>query len=440
MARIHMEPFTRALVIESPHRSLDDFLREDGIEPVRRDEIAETPELIAALQETGAQVLFKRSRVMVTAEVLDACPSLLAVQLCCIGTDSVDLKSCAERGVLVFNDPISNGRSVVELAIGHMIALARRLYETDVEMHHGTWRKTASGRYEVQGKRLGVVGLGNIGRAVAKVSEELGLEVAFHDTRPVAAEVGTEMGWECVPDLVRLFRTSDIVTVHTSARDAWGKDNTGLLDEALSQLGAERPSDSPRLFMNLARGNLHSERALLDAVGSGAVRRAAVDVYSEEPGPGQEGWPNPYADEPRVVCTPHIGAATQEAQPRIARRVATTMGAFSRYGTVRDCVFSPRAQMSVRDDANGHVVLAVVHSTARGTKKAVDDAIYEAEASNLGSSHRDFDIGVAYDLSVLDRPLSREELERLADRSKEIARDPDAVKIIRQIVVPPGGW
>jgi len=435
-----MEPFTKALVVEQPHPALDDHLREIGIEPVRLREVPDEEALVEALQDTGAQVLFKRSRVPVTRSIVEQCPDLYAVQLCSIGTDSVDLQACAEHGVLVFNDPVSNGRSVVELAVGHMIALSRRLYETDVQMHHSEWAKSSSGRYEVRGKRLGIVGLGNIGRAVAKVAEELGLEVLFHDTRPVAVEVGTEMGWQPVPDLEALFRTVDIVTVHTSAKDTWGKSNSGLLDGVLGQLGAERPENSPRVFLNLARGNLHTSEALLDAVRSGAVRRAAVDVYEEEPAPGQRDWQNPYADEPRVSCTPHIGAATQEAQPRIARRVAGTMAGFSRFGSIRDCVFGPRSQMSVRANARGHVVLAVVHSVARGTKKAVDDAIYEAEASNLGSSHRDFDIGVAYDLSVLDRPLSREELERLAERSKEIARDPEAVKVIRQIVVPAPGF
>lgn len=440
MARIQMQPFDKALVVEQPHASLDQHLRELGIDPVRLEEVPDEATLVRALNATGAQILFKRSRVPVPRSLVEQCPSLYAVQLCCIGTDSVDLQACADHGVLVFNDPVSNGRSVVELAIGHMIALSRRLYETDVEMHQHAWQKSSSGRFEVRGKRLGIVGLGNIGRAVARVAEELGLEVAFHDTRPVAVEVGIEMGWQAVPDLGALFRTCDIITVHTSAKDTWGHDNTGLLNDVLAELGADRPENSPRVFLNLARGNLHTTEALLDAVRSGVVRRAAVDVYPEEPAPGQADWRNPYAEEPRVSCTPHIGAATQEAQPRIARRVAGTMAGFSRFGSIRDCVFSPRSQMSIRDNARGHVALAVVHSTARGTKKAVDDAIYEAEASNLGSSHRDFDIGIAYDLSVLDRPLSREELEHLAERSKEIAMDPQAVRVIRQIVVPEAGW
>lgn len=439
MARILSGPFDTALIVESPHPSLDEHLRAIGIEPHRLDDVPHEDALIDAINRHGAQVLFKRSRVPVTRRVVESCPTLFAVQLCCIGSDSVDTDACAEHGVLVFNDPVSNARSVVELAVAHMIGLSRRLYETDVQMRGHEFQKSASGRYEISGKRLGIVGLGNIGRQVGRVADALGMDVSFFDNRPVAQEVGMEMGWEQCATLVELFRKADIVSVHTSATDAWGRDNVDFLDPVLEQLGADRPKNSPRLFLNLARGNLHSTQALLQAVEQGQIRRAAVDVYPEEPRPGADAWVNPYAHEPRITCTPHIGAATQEAQPRIARHVATTIEDLSRYGSIRNCIYSPRSSMSVRDVARGHVVLAVVHSTSRGTKKAVDDAIFEAEASNLESSHRDFDIGVAYDLSVLDRPLSLDELMRLAERSIEIAQDPDAVRVIRQIVVPDAG-
>ena len=433
MARIHPARFASALVVESPHASLDGFLAHAGLRVARLDRVPDDAALIDALRRTGAQVLCKRSRVPVTRAVVEACPQLLAVQLCCIGSDSVDLAACADHGVLVFNDPISNGRSVVELAIGHLIALSRRLYETDVAMHADRWDKSEAGRYEVLGKTLGVVGFGNIGRQVARAAEGLGMKVQFFDNRPVAQEVGREMGYALAGSLGELFRTSDLVSVHTSAKDAWDRDNAGLLDPVLGLLGADRPESSPRVLLNLARGNLHSADALLDAVRAGRGRYAAVDVFPEEPAPGQKEWHNPYAAEARIACTPHIGAATLEAQPRIARRVATTIEAFSQTGALRDCVFEPRATLSPAELGSGKAILAVVHSVSRGTKKAVDDAIFEAEASNLGSMHRDFPNGIAYDLSLLDRPLRPEELERLVERAAALAKDPNAIRSIRQL-------
>lgn len=435
MARILLEPLSRALVIESPHPSLDGHLAEAGIQVTRLDRVPSEGILVEALRDTGAQVLFKRSRVAVGRAVIEQAPDLHAVALCCIGDDSVDKTACADHGVLVFNDPVSNGRSVVELAIAHLVSLSRRLFETDVAMRGHRWDKSEVGRYEVLGKTLGILGLGNIGRQVARAAEALGMHVSVFDSRQVAREVGEEMGWRVCRTPEELFRTSDLVTVHLSARDAWDRDNAALLDPLLGQLGADRPEGSPRIFLNLARGSLHGADALLDAVGSGRIRRAAVDVFPEEPAPGADAWENPYAREPRIVCTPHIGAATQEAQPRIARRIAATVIDFARAGTLRDCVFAPRERMAAGDASAGKAILAVVHSVSRGTKKAVDDAIYEAEVSNLGSMHRDFDIGVAYDLSVLDQPLSAAQLDRLVSRARGLAHDPAAIRAVRQMIL-----
>jgi D-3-phosphoglycerate dehydrogenase / 2-oxoglutarate reductase len=439
MARIVIGPISRALVVENPHLSLDDHLRESGVE-VRRLEGAapDEAELIALLRETRAQALFKRSRVPVTRAVLEACPDLLQVQLCCIGDDSVDKKACADHGVLVFNDPVSNGRSVVELVVAHLVALSRRLYETDRDCRAGGWDKSTIERYEVQGKVLGVLGLGNIGRAVARVCERLGMSIRFFDTREVSCEIGQEMGWSLASSVEDLFRTCDAVTVHLSARDAFGHSNEGILtSEILDQLGADRPDSSPRIFLNLSRGFLHGTDALLSAVERRCIRRAAVDVYPSEPrGAGAE-WANPYAAEPRIAVTPHIGASTQEAQPRIAARVAHTFGSFSQRGSVRDCVFRPRMTLGFDGlPAGATALLMVAHATTRGTKRAIDDAIYEAGASNISSAHRDFnDLGVAYELAALDRPLTTDQIAAFVDAAAKLTGDAAAIRSVRQVVL-----
>ena len=438
MARICFGPLARALVLENPDPTLDALLREDGVEVTRSAEVPDEDGLIRLLQETRANVLFKRSRVAVSRRVVVSCPDLFVVQLCCIGDDSVDKVACADEGVLVFNDPVSNGRSVVELAIAHLIALSRRLYETDVACRAGAWDKSSVDRYEIKGKVLGVLGLGNIGRQVARAAEALGVRVRFYDSREVAVEVGQEFGWELASGVTDLFRNSDAVSVHLSATDAHGRSNAGLLTrEVLAQLGADRPAASPRLFLNLSRGFLHSAEDLLGAIADGGVRRAAVDVYPHEPGTGKEGWQNPYAAEPRVAVTPHIGAATEEAQPRIARRVAHTFRTFSRFGSVRDCVFGPRVRLGlVEDGEEGHVLLAVAHSTVRGTKRAIDDAIFQAGASNLSSTHKDFEhLGVAYDLAALDRPLSPEAMAGLVESAARLTGDPNAIRSVRQMTL-----
>jgi D-3-phosphoglycerate dehydrogenase len=433
MPRLQTGPLARALVVEHPDPVLDELLAAEGIAVERLSRVPDEEELITALQRGRHGLLFKRSRVPVSRALVAACPDLAAVQLCCIGDDSVDKVACAEAGVLVFNDPVSNGRSVVELAIAHLIALSRRLFETDCQTRSGGFDKSQAERWEVQGKVLGVLGLGNIGRAVARAADALGMKILFHDTREVAREVGLEMGWDEAPTMEALFRRSDAVTVHVSATDARGRRNRGLITRAhFAQLGVERQPSSPRLFLNLARGFLHEPADLLQAVAAREVRRAAVDVYPDEPR-GQEAWSNPYASEPRIAVTPHMGAATVDAQPRIARRVAHTVRGFARFGSLRDCVFRPRLQLGLGEVEAGTTLLAVVHSTTRGSRKALQDAVFEAGASNLSTVHQDFeDLGMAYDLLALDRPLSDAELAGLTERAASLTGDEASIRSVRQ--------
>jgi D-3-phosphoglycerate dehydrogenase len=436
MVRTYAGPFRKALVVEHPDPVLDELLEADGLLVERAAEVPDEAGLIRMINAGGHQVLFKRSRVPVTRAVLEACPTLAAIQLCCIGDDSVDKRACADHGVLVFNDPVSNGRSVVELAMGHLVALARRLYETNEHTRAGGFDKSQAERFEIQGRVLGVLGLGNIGRQVARAAEALGMKVVFHDTREVAREIGLEMGWEELPTIDALFRRSDCVSVHVSAEDARGQSNRGLLTrEHFAQLAADRPGPSPRLFLNLARGFLYDPDDLLAAIDAGHVGRAAVDVYPEEPR-GSAPWTNPYARQPRVCTTPHLGAATLDAQPRIARRVAQTFRAFNRHGALRDCVFRPRLQLGLGEIAAGSTLLAVVHSTTRGSRKALQDAIFEAGASNLSTVHQDFeDLGMAYDLSAIDRPLDPEQVRRVVAHAAELTGEVGSIRSLRQVTL-----
>lgn len=440
--RILRPRFKKALILEEPDESLDRHLQAMGIEPQRLGpELTEQRgKVLEILRQGGHDLLFKRSRFEVDEEVLKASPNLAAIMLACIGDDSVDKVACARQGVLVMNDPVSNGRSVVEMVMGEMICLARRIFEADRDGRQHLWTKHSKGRFELKGKNLAIIGLGNIGKQVARVAEDFGLNIYFYETRVVNREVGEALGWTACDSLAEAFRVADVVSVHVSAEDYRGRSNRGMITvEHFSQLGADRPEKSPRIFINAARGFLYDTEDLKEALSKGHVCRAAIDVFPSEPGSKSDPWVNPYADEKMVIATPHIGAATEEAQPRIAQYVATTTRMFNDYGTVRDCVYSPGQIIGVDVD-KALSILTVVHSDKRGTKKAVDDAIYEAGISNLESGHRDFpDYGFAYDVSALDRPLNREQLQHLVARAQELTGEPDAIRAIRQIPVPKNG-
>jgi len=427
--------FQRALVFEGPDSSLDTELAECGIEAIRFATTPNKAELIDLLKEHRPHLLFKRSRLQLDADIFDAAPDLFAVMLCCIGDDSVDKQAAADRGILVLNDPRSNGRSVAEMVMAQLIAGSRRMGTAWEETRNHQWAKSSAGRFEIKGKTLGILGLGNIGKMVARIAESFGVNVLFYDTDEIATAVGETMEWASAASPEDLFAKSDMVTVHLSAEDGRGRSNEGIVTlEQLQALGAERPEDSPRVLINLARGVLFTPDDLRTAVLDGSVRQAFVDVFPVEPQTGALSWENPYADLPQVFATPHIGAATRDAQPRIAKKMARTARRLSLQGTVEDCVFAPSRQIDVARSAEAPHILAVVHSDERGTKKAVDDVIFSAGVNNLQSSHRDFArYGIAYDLSVLERALTEEEIDSLVTEAARITGRPNAIRAVRQI-------
>lgn len=431
--RIGKGPFRHALVLESPDPTLDDHLRAAGIEPFRPEEAPDEDDLIRILEQAPYELIFKRSRVPITPRVLDAAPHLFGVMLACIGDDSVDKVACADRGVLVFNDPVSNAQSVNELTFGNILSLARRGFHAVDETRSHHFGKSQKQRYEIYGKTLGIFGLGNIGKLVAKTGEALGMKIAFYDNRPSAVEVGKLMGWTEAKDVEALFKMSDIVTAHVSAVDYQDRDNSGVLTYEHFKAMGDKDYDSPRIFINVARGNIHTSDDLLRAVEEGHVRQAMVDVFPEEPRNAADDWTNPYADNPNIFGTPHIGAATLEAQPRIAAHIGRTTRDFSYYGSVRNCVFAPQHEINV-PAAGYNNILTVVHSSERGTKRAVAESIYNAGASSLVSTHRDFEkYGVAYEIIATDKPLSDDEIQEMIQRGQEHSKADFAIRAVRQV-------
>ena len=375
--------FKKALIVENPDPTLDDHLRKLGIEPHRVDDAPDEDELVRILEEGQHQLIFKRSRVLITERVVRASSALAGVMLCCIGDDSVDKEACARHGVVVTNDPVSNGRSVAELVIGELIALSRRLFDSVREMDQNIWVKDTKSRYEVLGKRLGIVGLGQIGRQVAQLATAMGMEVLFYDDAVIPREIGIAMGYGACDSLAQLIESSDFVTIHVSPTDADGKSNENLFNYDVFRGFEKRPKKSgPRIVLNLSRGFVFQPDDLRRAVADGLVTYAITDVFPEEPMASvDKAWANPYGGEPRIFSTPHIGASTLEAQPRIARYVARTTELLTKLGMLRNCVFRPRASIEFEVPPEARHMLAVVHVDKRGTKKAVDDAIYRSGAA-----------------------------------------------------------
>jgi D-3-phosphoglycerate dehydrogenase / 2-oxoglutarate reductase len=286
----------RVLLLESIHADAVARLEAEGyqVESVRT--ALDEAELIERMD--GVHLLGIRSKTQVTAKVLEAADSLVAVGAFCIGTDQIDLVAAASHGIAVFNAPFSNTRSVVELAVAEIIALTRRLTEKNAGMHNGIWDKAADGSHEIRGRRLGIVGYGNIGTQLSVLAENLGMHVSFYDT---ADKLALSNAYRCA-SLEELLETSDVVTLHVDGRPG----NAGFF--GADQFRRMRPGS---IFLNLSRGIVVDHVALRESLESGHIVGAAVDVFPEEPkGRGDE-FVSELRGLPNVILTPHIGGSTE---------------------------------------------------------------------------------------------------------------------------------
>ena len=274
------------------------------------------------MRDEGADLLGIRSTTQVTADVLAAAPRLRAIGAFCIGTNQIDLPSAAGHGVAVFNAPYSNTRSVVEIAVSEIIALTRRLTEKNAAMHAGDWDKSAAGAHEVRGRRLGIVGYGNIGSQLSVLAEALGMTVFFYDTAEKLA-LGTAKRCGSLYGVVGSGRRR----FAARGRPARQPGHVRRREFDLMRPGA--------LFLNLSRGFVVDHRALRDRIVSGALAGAAIDVFPVEPKKRGEAFVSELRGLPNVILTPHIGGSTEEAQQDIGRFVAGKLRDYVALGRTR---------------------------------------------------------------------------------------------------------
>jgi D-3-phosphoglycerate dehydrogenase len=313
----------RALLLENIHSDAAWNLKDAGWDVERLDRALGEDELVERLE--GVQLLGLRSNTTVTARVLESAPDLLAIGAFCIGTNQVDLATAADRGVAVFNAPFSNTRSVVELALSEIIALTRRLTEKNSDMHAGRWDKSAVGSHEVRGRRLGIVGYGNIGSQLSVLAEALGMSVLFYDS---ADKLALGNARRC-GTLDELLAESDVVTLHVDGRVS----NSSLFGE--EQFARMRAGS---LFLNLSRGFVVDHGALRRHIESGHIAGAAVDVFPVEPKTPGEEFVSELRGLANVILTPHVGGSTEEAQQDIGHFVS---------GKLRDYAAEGNTSLSV---------------------------------------------------------------------------------------------
>jgi|SRR5579875_1816378 len=396
-------PRRRALLLENIHPGAADILGEAGFEVETEPRALDENELAGRLAEGNTALLGIRSRTQVTEAVLDKASHLLAVGAFCIGTNQIDLPAATRRGITVFNAPFSNTRSVVELVIAEIIALTRRLTDKNREMHAGVWSKSASGAHEVRGRRLGIVGYGNIGSQLSVLAENLGMSVAFYDTADRLA-LGNARRMDSLEDLLAW---ADVVTLHVDGRP----DNRGLFGEA--EFAAMRQGS---LFLNLSRGFVVDHGSLREHIESGHIAGAAVDVFLEEPSGNDTTFNSRLQGLPNVILTPHIGGSTEEAQVDIGRFVAKKLADYVRAGSTALSVNMPNVDLPARAGAHG---LVHIHRNTPGVLAAIN-AIFAEHRINIEGQALGTRGEVGYVITDIASDYTDEMLARLAHMDETI--------------------
>ncbi len=320
----------KALVLENIDvAAFNDFKRE-GYQVELIEKALTEKELILKIKDVS--VLCIRSKTIITEKILESAPKLLAIGAYCIGTNTIDLVACAKRGVAVFNAPYSNTRSVVELAIAEIIMLSRRLVAKNAKMHKGIWDKSVAGSTEIRGKKLGIIGYGNIGSQLSVLAENLGMQVYYYNS---SEKLSLGNAYRC-KTMEELLRLSDVVTIHVNGK----KENKNLISRReflMMKKGV--------LFLNLSRGFVVDLPALYNALVSKKVAGAALDVFPVEPSSNSDPFVSQLQNMPNVILTPHIGGNTVEAQMAIAQFVTAKIFDFINNGTTVLSVNMPQLQL-----------------------------------------------------------------------------------------------
>ncbi len=328
---------------------VSDNLAPQGLEVLRQAsgiELIDKPglsvgELLEIIPEIEGLVI--RSGTKVTSDVIDAADKLRVVGRAGIGVDNVDVQAATARGIAVLNTPEGNSVTTAEHAIALLVALARHIPQATASMKAGKWEKKKFQGMELFNRTLGVIGLGNIGRIVANRAQGLGMKVIAYDP-PISPEAAAKLDVELV-SLKELFSRADAITVHVPKTH----ETTGILNRKAFEL--TKPGV---LLINAARGGIIDELDLVEALDAGKVGGAAIDVFVEEPPPAD----HPLLKHERVICTPHLGASTEQAQVNVSVAVAEQVRDYLLHDIVRNAINVPSLSPELMAQMGPYLVLA----------------------------------------------------------------------------------
>lgn len=388
----------KILLLEGLHQSAVDTFTQAGYNNIEsiKTSLSED-ELIEKIK--NVHFIGIRSRSNLNAKVLAAAEKLVGIGCFCIGTNQVDLQAAQKKGIVVFNAPFSNTRSVAELVLGQALLLLRGVPERSTKAHRGEWDKSATGSYEARGKNLGIIGYGHIGTQFGILAENLGFKVSFYDIENKLSLGNATQ----IDDMNELLAQSDIISLHVPELDST-KNMMGAAQFAQMKDGA--------IFMNAARGTVVDIPALCDALASKKISGAAIDVFPTEPKSNKEEFISPLREFDNVILTPHVGGSTQEAQENIGYEVAGKLVKYSDNGSTLSATNFPEVSLPVQKNASR---LLHIHQNQPGILTKINLAFAENHI-NIAAQYLQTNANIGYvviDVNSEDADIALEKLKEI---------------------------
>ncbi len=352
---------------------------------------------------SNVHILGIRSKSQITSKVLDAARKLQAIGCFCIGVNQVDLKAATKHGVVVFNAPYSNTRSVAELVIGLSIMLIRRIPDKNKAAHDGIWMKDSKGSYELRGKTLGIIGYGNIGSQVSVLAEAMGMKVIFYD-------VETKLPLGNATDgktLKEVLSKADVVTLHVPETSQ---------TKNLINKNTLKYFKKGSILINYARGEVVDLAALRKFIEDGIISGAAIDVFPWEPEKNGDRFQTPLQDLPNVILTPHIGGSTEEAQQNIGEDVSVKLFNYLEKGITFGSHTVPALALPPQEGS--HRILHI-HKNVPGVLSAINTTLSKNNINIVGQYLKTND-DIGYVVLDVDKQLSNKALQLIKDVKETI--------------------
>jgi len=358
-------------------------------------------ELLKQIQDV--HLLGIRSKTQITEKVLQAANKLQAIGCFCIGVNQVDLKAATQQGVVVFNAPYSNTRSVAELVIGASVMLIRRIPDKNIAAHEGRWMKEAKGSFELRGKTLGIIGYGNIGSQVSVLAEAFGMKVVFYDV-VTKLPLGNAMAGRTLKEVLN---QADVVTLHVP-ENASTKNMINKNTLKQFKKGA--------ILINYARGEVVDLDALQQAIKEEQISGAAIDVYPVEPEKNGDSFYTPLQHMPNVLLTPHIGGSTEEAQQNIGEDVSNKLFQYLEMGASTGSHSVP--SLSLPPQEGTHRILHI-HRNVPGVLSAINTELSKNNINILAQYLKTND-EIGYVVLDVDQKISNHAFQLLRNVKETI--------------------